>query len=333
MRARTPPVSWIIENAPLATTTLGPDLTCHVTNHAADRYVQRIDRLMHPAGALTFLRSVLPVARLQDVRTNRGHERWLLPDGKAVVVARYDPKQQLHVAVTVLGPNELVEDEEEVVSDVVAAYRRATAANDAPRFKAPTQDPPPPPVAAAPPPPKPFVPARTRLEVVAPAVMDDAHRTLQSQYRTLSASHRDLLAAHTKLKAQRVASPDAPQAQIASLERQVAEWKARALAAEQVPIGERTGRVARAEAHAKHMEEQTSVARKRLRTAVVALRVVAEGRPDAAGEALASLEADDPGITSDYFCWPERFTKEEHQAAGAARRRAAALPELASEEA
>lgn len=101
-----------------------------ISDHAAERYVKRIEPRITVQGALIFLRAALPAATRLPEPTIAGQERWLLPDGNCVVVAKPDPKIKAHVAVTVLGPNEMYDVE--AIDDVVEAFQRATSPVSAP---------------------------------------------------------------------------------------------------------------------------------------------------------------------------------------------------------
>lgn len=74
-------------------------------------------------------------------------------------------------------------------------------------------------------------------------------------------------------------------------------------------------RAERAKAHAEATDRDRERLRRALRAAVIGLREL-----DGAAAALAEIERVAPGMTSEQFCYPDRFTKEE--------RRAAAIPQL-----
>lgn len=93
-----------------------------VTDHAAERYASRIAPGMPTSEAAIYLRRALPDATLLEERTFAGHQRWLLANRKAVVVAKVDDGS--HVAVTVIGCNELCDTE--AADEVLAAFKRAT---------------------------------------------------------------------------------------------------------------------------------------------------------------------------------------------------------------
>lgn len=93
-----------------------------ITYHAAVRFAERVDRSLTPEDATRAIESLLPLATLLPERTLKNSERWALPGIEAVIVARLDPKIGARVAVTVLGPREMVEDG--ATKAVVAAYLR-----------------------------------------------------------------------------------------------------------------------------------------------------------------------------------------------------------------
>lgn len=73
-------------------------------------------------------------------------------------------------------------------------------------------------------------------------------------------------------------------------------------------------RAERARAHAEAAIRDNNRLRQALRVAVLGLREL-----DGAAPALAAIERAAPGMTSEQFCFPERFTREERQAAALAR--------------
>jgi hypothetical protein len=77
-----------------------------VTNHAAEKYRDRVDPSLGIAGAKRILLACLPAAELLPQPTFSGESRWLVPGGDAVVVCKPDPKLKARVAVTVLGLHE-----------------------------------------------------------------------------------------------------------------------------------------------------------------------------------------------------------------------------------
>jgi DNA-binding IclR family transcriptional regulator len=97
----------------------------YVTHHAGERYASRVEPRLSADEAVAYLRRALPDATLLPERTWGGQERWLLVNRKAIVVARRDHVRHVHVAVTVIGPEEREDDDTE--NEVVAAFRRATA--------------------------------------------------------------------------------------------------------------------------------------------------------------------------------------------------------------
>lgn len=302
-----------------------------ITDHAALRYCQRIDQRLQPAGAMTLLRALLPQASLLPEPTFHGQQRWLLPDGNAVVVAKPDPKLGAHVAVTVLGPGEMYDVE--AVGDVVEAFQRATATPSAP---------------------VPMPPAKVRVvefrpaekpkkETVSRAHFEQTERELASlreKFNGLQDVYNRLLAAHTDLKNRRdpaVPMGDDDRRRLQSMEDQLAHWKARALRVEDQLLRVATSPVAmtaatlksitagdlvRARAALEHQERESKLSRQLLRVAVIALRSAAS-ESEAARAGLSALESARPGITGDHFCYPERFTKAERKAATVAAEQAA----------
>ena len=95
-----------------------------ITYHAAVRFAERVNRTITPEEATLAIESLLPTATLLPDRTLKNSERWALTGIDAVIVARLDPKIGARVAVTVLGPHEMVEDG--VAKAVMAAYLRVT---------------------------------------------------------------------------------------------------------------------------------------------------------------------------------------------------------------
>lgn len=275
-----------------------------ISDHAAERYCKRVDQRLAPSGAVILLRQLLPKSTLLPEPTLSGQQRWLLPSGDAVVVAKPDPKLRAHVAVTVLGPREMYDVD--AVDDVVEAFQRATS-----------------PVST----PEPMPPAKVRVVDVAPKPtkvvgpemvsrehLDAAHATLRAAYareEKLRTAHANLSQAHNALKSKR--DPDAAQ-----LQRDLDEARRQL---------KTSGAAEKLREHAKRMEEDRDETRGMLRVAVAALRV--HDTPIARA-ALAELERRGPGITGDAFCYPERFTKEERKAAKVAARAAAQAAEGAS---
>lgn len=98
-----------------------------VTERAAEAFRDRVDPSLSVHAAWRLLERCLPAAELLPQPTRRGQQRWRLPGAENVVaVCKPDPELRARVAVTVLGPNEYV-DEEAITEDVLAAYQRATA--------------------------------------------------------------------------------------------------------------------------------------------------------------------------------------------------------------
>lgn len=171
--------------------------------------------------------------------------------------------------------------EVEAIPEVVAAYRRATT----PRIVT-----------------KPVPVATKTTKAVAPkAVKSGSPTPLELEWNAQLSNLRTKVANL--------------QSHIDQTQGKVAEWKERALAAEKKAIESSKEMSTRQKRHIATVIAESVKRREMLRIAVTALRAAGNT------EALAALEAIDAGITSDHFCYPERFTNEEREAAGAARRK------------
>ncbi len=265
-----------------------------ISDHAAERYCKRVDQRLAPSGAVILLRQLLPKSTLLPEPTLSGQQRWLLPSGDAVVVAKPDPKLRAHVAVTVLGPREMYDVV--AVDDVVEAFQRATS-----------------PVST----PEPMPPAKVRVVDVAPKPERRAVPIAQNVEMALHAARErtdglrlaydQLLRAHEKLKCTRNPDADQLRAELASSRDEVNQLK-------------RNTPSAKLRRHVEHIEHQNGELVCMLRVAVVALR--AHNTPEAHA-AIAEIERVKAGITGDAFCYPGRFTREERIAATNAAERAA----------
>jgi hypothetical protein len=262
-----------------------------ISDHAVKRYQQRVDRRLAPAGVLTLLRGLLPLATLLPERTESGQQRWLLPDGGAVVIAKVDEATRAHIAVTVLGPDQL--HDHDAVDDVLEAFQRATAARSAPEPTPPPSRPRVVEVSSAM-----YPRGKTTAPVIAPAPAPPTtagnEERASVKLDNLRRTYQGLLAAHQRLLDE---------------------------------IG-RDLKVERLRGHADRMEADRELFRRLLRTAIVGLREVGVDHPGVA-ETLAGLEAQRPGITGDHFCYPERFDYPERRAATLAAEAAAASREAA----
>jgi hypothetical protein len=94
-----------------------------VSPHAGRRYVKRIEPRLSLFEAIEYLRRALPDATLLPERTWNGEQRWALYNRKAIVIAKHDPIQDRHVALTVIPPDV----DAEVEDEVMAAFQRLTA--------------------------------------------------------------------------------------------------------------------------------------------------------------------------------------------------------------
>ena len=255
-------------------------LAWSISDHAVKRYQQRVDRRLEPAGVLTLLRGLLPLATLLPERTESGQQRWLLPDGGAVVIAKVDEATRVHIAVTVLGPDQLHDDD--AVDDVLEAFQRATAPRSAPEPTPPPSRPRVVEVSSAM-----YPRGKTPTPVIAPApappttVGAEAEERASVKLENLRRTYQRLLVAHQRLIDESGRDPR---------------------------------EAARARDHADRMHEDNQLFRRLLRTAIVGLREVGETHPGVAAT-LAALETERPGITGDHFCYPERFTKAERKTA------------------
>lgn len=347
------PLPQVIDDALEAQAARQRDWLWLVSDHAAERYRDRVDRSLTPIVAKRLIGALLRDAELLPTTTFLGQQRWLLPGKDAVVVCRPDPKMKARVAVTVLGPHEMYE--QDAIEEVREAFERV----------APSLSPTPKPavVETSAPEPMPAPPApREGLVIVrraSPSTLSGAPRSepapsakpaakavrfdpWEQAYRALEKRH-EALKAHLD-RQQAVASANAARRDpvIVMLRQQLQEnqeanrrWKERAHAAEAKLLGAMAEpiveapalatagsvsaeRLQRAAAHALHAEEEAQRWRRLMRVAVLALR----SGDCAAG--LAALEAARPGITGDHFCYPERFTKAERKAATMAAEAAAA---------
>lgn len=337
------PLPQVIDDALEAQAARQRDWPWLVSDHAAERYRDRVDRSLTPFVAKRLIGALLRDAELLPTTTFLGQQRWLLPGKDAVVVCRPDPKMKARVAVTVLGPHEMYE--QDAIEEVREAFERvAPSLSPAPRTAT---------IKPSAPEPTPALPApRQGLVVVrraSPSTSSAATPTgaavppekpaakavrfdpWEQAYRALEKRHEALKAHLDRQQAAASASAARRDPVIVMLRQQLQEnqeanrrWKERAHAAEAKLLGATTepvvegpapagslstGRLQRAVAHAIHAEEEAQRWRRLMRVAVLALR----SGDCAAG--LAALEAARPGITGDHFCYPERFTKAERKAA------------------
>lgn len=295
-----------------------------VTVHAAEQYRDRVDKTMTVTAAWRLLERCLPAAELLPQPTSRGQARWLLPGGDAVVVCKPDPKIRARVAVTVLGPHEMCEPE--AAAEVVEAFDRTRAPVviaprpvSVPREAPPVVSPSAPRATPRPPAPRPTVKDHVPL-----SVHEDVKRTLGRELLRLQGAHASLLAQHAELRQRRDPDKEDLLRRLQSAEDRAAAATRRAKDAEDTLVRAAgdpdvlaevamksitAGDLARARLHAENMDAIATRTKAMLRVAVVALR---DG--DCA-RGLRLLEAAQPGITGDHFCYPERFTKEERRAA------------------
>lgn len=284
-----------------------------VTNHAAKRYCERVDRRLRPEDAARILESALQGATFLELSSNE-QQRWLLPSGKAIVIASPNTVDGARIAITVLGPDEMMVSEETAAQDVVDAFRRSKAAMLAAEL----------PIAlriekqlhhsaaigkVTEPAPKPPGKAEKSSKQTAGAAEHIAN--LKNEIANLKNHAANMTANAAKWKALLLASQKRPFTE--DDENSLKAWKERALTAEKKAIEISREPTPRQKQHMVTMMTESTKRRDMLRVAVVALREAGNV------EALASLEAMSEGVTGDHFCYPERFTKEERKAAAASR--------------
>jgi hypothetical protein len=307
-----------------------------VTNHAAEKYRDRVDPSLGIAGAKRILLACLPAAELLPQPTFSGQSRWLVPGGDAVVVCKPDPKLKARVAVTVLGLHEMYDVD--AVPEVVEAFERV--AHESPQTTAKPRRRHQPEI------PEPVrelqivsmpEPAKAPLPVVrrvAPAIYgppirpsaprvdpwEQAYRALEKRHENLKRENAIVVLANQALKQRR--DPDVEHLrQDVQIARDLAAlWKKRAEDAERALRSPEALAAAaehsvkardldRARTHAARMERDRQAMREMVRVAVIGLRT------GNIAETLAELERTERGITSDQFCYPDRFTKEERRVA------------------
>lgn len=100
-----------------------------ITDHAADRFIQRLAPEMSRLDAKSVLRRASLRAQRMTSRTYAGQTMWSTDDARgAVLVVKHDP-QQGQVVVTVLAP-EYVADTAADEEEVIAAFARARRAEE-----------------------------------------------------------------------------------------------------------------------------------------------------------------------------------------------------------
>jgi hypothetical protein len=149
---------------------------------------------------------------------------------------------------------------------------------------------------------------------------EHAYRALEKRHETSKLENARLVALNQALKQKHDPDVAALRSELAAAKNALEPWKQRALTAETAArspealaaAAEKSVKAAslvRARAHAELVEAQNASLKSLLRIAVIGLRGAG------AAQTLETLEAADPGITNDCFCYPERFTHEERQAA------------------
>ncbi len=248
----------------------------HVTTHAIERLMGRVDRTITTKQAEDALYRQLDVAVKLDKLTRHGQGYYQIQAfGQPVlVIGKHDPAIRRMVAVSVLRVDEVEEEAEDTTDEVVAAYQRAQKAGTV----------------------VPFMDV-SNGEMKRGVKVDELQRKIAA------------LEAHVAVLQLEAARAEEDRERVA-LERRYLEKQNREAAAmlTETPTAGMMRKLARAMA-----EEQRPI----LRVAIRALYEI-----DAAGHSIIAIDAMEKlcemasGYVSLPFLYPERFTREERQAAG-----------------
>lgn len=260
-----------------------------ITTNAIERLMGRVDRTITTKQAEDALGAKLPTAAKLDKLTRHGQGYYQIEAfGQSVlIIGKHDPAIRRMVAVSVLRVDE-ADDGEDATDEVLAAYQRAHKAGAI----------------------VPFVPL-SNGDMRAGAKVDELQRRIAALEAHVAVLQ--LEAARTEEERERV-----------SLERQLLEKHnaatVRALVASPPQPAKVVGETVRTKAFAKtlaHAEREREEMRPILRIAIAALHEITESGDDAIARfTMARLRERVPGFTSLPFLYPERFTREERQAAG-----------------
>ncbi len=257
----------------------------HVTTHAIERLMGRVDRTITTKQAEDALYRQLDVAVKLDKLTRHGQGYYQIQAfGQPVlVIGKHDPAIRRMVAVSVLRVDEVEEEAEDTTDEVVAAYQRAQKAGTV----------------------VPFMDV-SNGEMKRGVKVDELQRKIAA------------LEAHVAVLQLEAARAEEDRERVA-LERRYLEKQNREAAAmlTETPTAGMMRKLARAMAHGEKMEREREEQRPILRVAIRALYEI-----DAAGHSIIAIDAMEKlcemasGYVSLPFLYPERFTREERQAAG-----------------
>jgi len=255
-----------------------------ITAHAIDRLMGRVDRTITTKQAEDVLHGQLAVAQKLDKLTRHGQGYWHIQAfGKPVlVIGKHDAAIRRMVAVSVLRVDE-EDDGEDATDEVLAAYQRAQKAGAI----------------------VPFV-GLSNGDMKAGAKVDELQRRIAA------------LEAHVAVLQLETARAEEERERVA-LERKFLEKQnaaAMRAAGEPIATGE-SRRLTRTIAHADKMSRERDDQRALLRVAVRALHEIAAADGNMLAEdALVAIHQKSPVFVSLPFLYPDRFTREERQAAG-----------------